>query len=187
MHDGGRGRKIEPRAARLEAHDHRAHRAVVLEAVRHAGAALARDAPVQKVGTLARRLGDPLLQTFAHFAELREDEDLSVALPAFRQNFEKRHALAGVGLFRARAEELRGRVADLLQLHDERKHDAAALRERHRAVFAAQFSHRFVERLRIERRLLLRNRREAVDYVLFRQIPDDRLVGFHAADHEGGG
>ena len=187
MNDGGGGREVEAGPARLEAHDHRAHRAVVLEAVRHAGAALARDAPVQKVGALARRLGDPLLQTLAHLAELREDEDLSVALAALRQNFEKRHALAGVGLFRARAEELRGRVADLLQLHDEREHDPAALRERHRAVFAAKLSHRFVERLRVERRLFLRNRREAVDHVLFRQIPDDRLVRLHAADHEGRG
>ena len=215
MHDGRGCREVEPGAARLERDDHDAHGAVILKAVDHLLAVRNRDAAVQEIGPFARGALDPRLKPLAHFAKLREDEHLAVRFAAALENLEKRGALAGIGQRRFGFRILRGRIADLLEAHDELQNLTAArglgivggdgrfdgLRigvwgcfaaalgggaSRRTALDIADFVEVRLQHLAVKRRLLGRQRHEAVDRVALGQVRDDRLVGLEAAQHEGG-
>lgn len=89
---------------------------------------LSPEAAVDELRTAARFIADPLLKEHAHLRELREDEHLASRGLHLLEDVEEAAHLAREPriLKAARGLEERGRIADLLELHDHLQHERIA-------------------------------------------------------------
>ena len=155
-----------------------------LEAVDHFLPAGRAEAAVEELRLSPGSLGNPVDEEISHLNELRKDEDLAARRLHFVEDVEKPAHLARRHRIevRGRGCELRGGVADLLQLQHHLQNEGAP----HEGVVRQLDDlHVLSDDGAVERRLRLREAAEFVRRDLVRQVADDRLVGLHAAHDEG--
>src|SRR6266567_337484 len=112
--------------------------------------------------------------------KLRKYQDFLLTLRQFLANLRQPLKFAAVlGLIAVVASQLRWMVANLLQSHEIRKHNATPLD----AVGSLNLVSEFSDRLLVERRLSFAQPAEGVDFRLLRQVGDDVLVGLEPAKY----
>ena len=122
-------------------------------------------------------LAEKRRQRRGHLAELGEDQHLLLLGRDHLGDLAQPRPLAAVGLRPgAVAQPLRRMVADLLEAHQGRQHEALA----RDALRVFELLGQFLHRLLVERGLLAAELAEGLDLGLVGQVGDDRLVGLQA-------
>ncbi len=121
-------------------------------------------------------------QRTGHLAKLGEDQHLLLLGGDHLGDFAQARPFAAV-LLRPDvvAQPLRGMVADLLEPHQHRQHDALALD----ALGLLQAFRQVLDGLGVQRGLPAAEAAQRLDLGLVGQIGDDRLVGLHPAQDVG--
>ena len=159
----------------------------VLETGHHLVALLDRAASVIEHRSLARPVTDKLHEHLAHLLELREHQHLLAGVHDPVQPVKKHLHLAGK---RRRhipvLQVLRRMVAYLLQRQNHLKDKALPFEKRGAvgSVLAFDLSHRRIQRLVVQGRLLRRKGRIFIDLDLVRKVADDSHVGLHPPHHK---
>ena len=154
-----------------------------------------RRAAVEELRFAVEFLSNHRNEQVAHLAVLREDKRAVAGRNHFFQHFHQAHRLTRTrGEFVARREfwqwylvvvgtlsqEVRGVIADLLQLHERRKHKAATLH----AVGVVDAVEHVVDDRIVELRLLRSERHVLPRLDEWRKIADDGWIGLQAAQHK---
>ena len=174
----GRGRQVEPRAARPEGQHEERDRLVGLEALDERHALLHRRLAVEHEAGPAEEPGEVLRERPGHLAELGEHERLLLPRGELLDQLGQPRELAAVLRRAAAVAEPLGRmVADLLEAQQGGEDRAAPLDALRRAQAALELLHRLL----VERGLLPGQAAERAHLGLVRQVGDDAAIGLEAA------